>query len=345
MKLTRTAAATAGLLLTAATLASAEPVSLKMQSAFSSGLPSLGETGKYFADQVTTATNGDVEIRFEEPGALVSLGEIFGAVSSGSLDAGFAIPGYWSGINSALHVLVGVPFGPDAVTHMAWIQYGGGRELWTELYAPHNVVPVPCGIVPPEASGWFRNEIKTVEDLNGLKMRFGGLGAEVVKKLGVSVVSLSGGEVFPNLERGVIDATEFATPAIDSKLGLERVAKHYYFPGWHQQLATLEFLVNKDIWDGMTDAQRTAIENGCSAAIAHSLFKGTSEQAAPLAQFEEAGVTIHTWPDEILDALRAASEEVLAEQAAENPDFDRFYSSLKEFADKTETWKSRAYLK
>lgn len=326
-------------------VAAAEPVRLKMQSAFSSGLPSLGETGKHFADRVTTASDGAVTIRFEEPGALVSLGEIFGAVSDGSLDAGFSIPGYWSGINSAFHVLTGVPFGPDAITHLAWIEYGGGRELWTELYAPHNVVPVPCGVVPPEASGWFRQEVATVDDLKGLKMRFAGLGGEVVKKLGVSVVGLSGGEVFPNLERGVIDASEFATPAIDAKLGFERVAKHYYFPGWHQQLAVLEFIINKDIWDRLNESQKAAIENGCSAAILHSLLKGTSEQAAPLRQFEEAGVTIQTWSDDMLAAFQAASDEVLAEQSAQNPDFARLHNSLMEFSADVDTWKSRAYLK
>ncbi|MBO6838351.1 MAG: TRAP transporter substrate-binding protein [Alphaproteobacteria bacterium] len=325
--------------------AQAEPMRIRMQSAFSSGLPSLGETGKHFAEQVTAATDGDLTIRFEEPGAIVGLGEIFGAVSSGSLDAGFSIPGYWSGINSAFHVLTGIPFGPDAITHMAWIEYGGGREIWTELYAPHGVVPVPCGVVPPEASGWFRSEIKSVEDLNGLKMRFGGLGAEVVKKLGVSVVSLSGGEVFPNLERGVIDASEFATPAIDAILGMERVAKHYYFPGWHQQLAVLEFIVNKDVWDSMDDAQRAAIESGCRSAIVHSLLKGTSEQAGPLRKFQEAGVTVHTWSDEILKALEAATKDVMAEQSGENPDFERLYQSLTGFATEVDTWKSRAYLK
>lgn len=325
--------------------ASAQNVRLRMQSAFPSNLPSLGETGAYFATQVTTASKGELTIRFEEPGALVGVGEIFSAVSNGSLDSGFSIPGYWSGINPAFHVLTGVPFGPDAVTHMAWIEYGGGREIWAELYAKHNVVPIPCGVVPPEASGWFRKEIKTVQDLQGLKMRFAGLGAEVVKKLGVSVVSLSSGEVFPNLERGVIDATEFATPAIDVRLGLQRVAKHYYFPGWHQQTAALEFIIGKQRWEKLTAAQKAQIEGGCRAAIVQSLLKGSSEQAEPMKRIAEAGVTIHTWPEDILKALRKASDEVMAEQSKGNPDFDRLYKSLQAFVADVDVWRGRAFIR
>ncbi|MBL4696473.1 MAG: TRAP transporter substrate-binding protein [Rhizobiaceae bacterium] len=322
----------------------AEPAKITMQSAFGSNLPSLGETGKYFAEKVTKTTGGEVTIKFEEPGAFVRLPEIFGAVSSGSLDAGYTASTYSSGINSAHYIFTGIPFGPKGSEFLSWIYNGGGLELWQELYARQNIYVLPCGLMPAEASGWFRKEIKTPEDLKGLKMRFGGLGGVVMKKLGVSVVVMGGGDVVPALERGVLDASEFATPEIDQKLGLDKVAKYYYFPGWHQPTALLEFIINMKVWKKLDESQQLTIKTACKDAVLTGFVKGMSNQSKPMKELEAKGVNIKIWSPEMIEAFRAASNEVVSEFSAKNKDFKRAYDSMSSFRNEMEYWRSRAYV-
>ena len=161
--------------------------------------------------------------------------QAFDAVSSGALDAAWATPGFWTGKDIAFAVYSTVPFGPGIGEYLAWMKEGGGEKMMQELYAKYNIHSVMCHLIPPEASGWFRKEIKTLEDLKGLKMRFFGLGANVMQKLGVSTQLIQAGEIFQALQLGTIDATEFSMPVMDLSLGFHQVAKFYYFPGWHQQ--------------------------------------------------------------------------------------------------------------
>ena len=195
-------------------------------------------------DEVSKVSGGNINIKYFEPSALVPPLEIFDAVSTGGIDAGWSTPGYWAGKVPALQLFSSVPFGPPASEYMSWIYFGGGKDFYEELYARHNIKGVLCGIIPPEASGWFREEIKGPEDLKGLKMRFFGLGAKVMEKVGVSTQLLAGGDIYPALELGTIDSTEFAMPAIDLELGFYQIAKHYYFPGWHQQSTFMELMIN-----------------------------------------------------------------------------------------------------
>ena len=238
-----------------ASSAGEDTIRWKMASSFPGELVQLGTLGKRFEAKVQTASNDSLRLKFYEPGALVPALEIFDAVSSGSLDAGWSSSGYWAGKIPALQFFAAVPFGPNPGEYLAWLQFGGGVELRQELYAAHNIHALHCGMISPEGSGWFREEINSVEDLKGLKMRFFGLGAKVMEKLGVSTQLLAGGDIFPALELGTIDATEFSMPAIDLDLGFHQVAKHYYFPGWHQPSSLLELIINKERWDGV-DAQR-----------------------------------------------------------------------------------------
>ena len=232
----------------------------KMASTFPSSLAQIGTLGVRLEDRLKTVSDGNLQIKFFEPGALVPALEVFDAVSSGATDAGWSTPGYWAGKIPALPLFSAVPFGPPASEYMAWIYHGGGLKLFQEIYARHNIHGILCGIIPPEASGWFRNEIKSTEDLTGLKMRFFGLGAQVMEKIGVSTQLIAGGDIFPALELGTIDATEFSMPAIDLELGFYQVAKHYYFPGWHQQSTFLELLINLDKWNSMPEAWQTLFQ-------------------------------------------------------------------------------------
>ncbi len=208
-----------------------EPVRWNMGSAFGSRLTQLGTLGVNLSTQIEAVSGGNLQLKFFEPNALVAPLEIFDAVAAGTIDAAWSTPGFWVGKDEALALFSAVPFGPAAGEYAAWIYHGGGRELMDEIYAQHGIKSLVCGVIAPEAAGWFRREVRSLEDLAGLRMRFFGLGAKVMEKLGVSTQTLGGSDIFPALERGSIDATEFSMPAIDINLGFYEVAKHYYFPG------------------------------------------------------------------------------------------------------------------
>ncbi|MCB1490369.1 MAG: TRAP transporter substrate-binding protein [Rhodobiaceae bacterium] len=336
--------AVAALALTAsAGLANAD--TWQMQSTYPGSLTQLGTLGKRIAEQVGIATGGDITIEFQEPGALVPALEVFDAVSSGAVEAAWSTPGYWAGKVPALQLFGSVPFGPSAGEYLAWVKFGGGQQLFEEIYEKSNVHSVFCGVIAPEASGWFRKEINSPEDLKGLKMRFFGLGAKVMDKLGVSTQLLAGGDIFPALELGTIDATEFSMPAIDLNLGFYQVAKHYYFPGWHQQSTLFDLMINKDVWDGLDESTQKQIETVCDANITYGLAEGEAIQGKALAELQEKGVQIHKWSDEMLDTFRGAWDEVVQEQVAADADFARVWESLSKFRDEYAVWKDLGYLK
>ena len=329
----------------AAPAAAQEVAELNLAGFYPSTLMQLGEGAKKFADTVNTIGEGDIEITFFEPGALVPSLEIFDAVSTGSIDMGHASSGLWASKNPALVIYNAFPFGPSAGEYLAWLRYGGGEELRNEIYNPLGVHGITCGIIAPEASGWFREEITDLAQLEGLKMRFFGLGGKVMEKLGVEVQLLAGGDIYPALERGTIDATEFSMPAIDQGAGLFQIAKHYYFPGWHQQATPHDLIVNLDVWNGLNDQQKAIIQTTCDAVTAIEFAQGEAIQFEALQRMQEEGVTFHTWTDDQLATFREKWEEVLAEEIAANEDFERIWNDLSEFRENYATWAELGYLK
>ncbi|MFN0262535.1 TRAP transporter substrate-binding protein [Tepidamorphus sp. 3E244] len=316
-----------------------------MQSTYASSLTQLGTMGKVVSDRLSAMSDGEVNIKFQEPGAIVPALETFDAVSSGAVQAGWSTPGYWTGKDTSLALFAAVPFGPSAGEYYAWFKFGGGKELFDEIYHQYNIHSVICGVIAPEASGWFRKEINSVDDLKGLKMRFFGLGAKVMQKLDVSTQLLAGGDIFPALELGTIDATEFSMPAIDLKLGFYQVAKHYYFPGWHQQSTMFELMINLDEWNALDDSTRAMIETACEANFAYGLAEGEAIQFSALEELQEKGVNIHSWPQEMLDTLNTTWLEVVEEEKAANPSFTKVWESLSAFREKYKLWKDLGYLK
>ena len=324
--------------------AMADRLRWKMASAFPSSLVQLGSGGVRLSDRLEDMSAGEIELRFFEPNALVPPLEMFDAISAGSLDAAWSVPGYWFGREPSLALFSAVPFGPRAGEYLAWMYHGGGHELMDEVYAKHNIKSLICGVIAPEASGWFRTEINSVQDLEGLKMRFFGLGAKVMEKVGVSTQLLAGGDIYPALERGSIDATEFSMPAIDLDLGFYQVAKHYYFPGWHQQSTLFELMINMDKWNALDDQQKAMIEAACHANVAAMLAEGEAIQFAAMQELQDKGVTLHRWPEDILDTLRGAWGEVATELAAEDESFRKSWESLQAFRRNYAIWNDLGYL-
>lgn len=326
------------------TSAFADKVRLKMGSTFPSKLVQLGSLGKKLEGTVKEMSGGDIRLKFFEPGALVPALELFDAVKNGSVDAGWSTPGYWQGKESSLALFSAVPFGPSASEYAAWLYFGGGEELMQKVYAKHNIHSMICGVIAPEASGWFRKEINSIEDLKGLKMRFFGLGAKVMEKLGVSTQLLGAADIYPALERGTIDATEFSQPAIDLNLGFYQIAKHYYFPGWHQQSTTFELMVNKAKWDSLNDQQRAILQGACRANYAMGMAEGEAIQGKALKELKSKGVIIHRWSPEILAEIKSKWEEVAVELAGSDPSFKEAWDSLQAFRAEYKVWNDLGYL-
>jgi TRAP-type mannitol/chloroaromatic compound transport system substrate-binding protein len=327
------------------TAASAQET-LEMTSAFGKNLPILGTAAVDFAAKVNSIST-EVEIEHFDPGELVPTLEALEAVSNGSVDAGFTTSGYWQGKMTAASLFAAVPFGPEAGEFMAWMLYDDGHRLFQQMYDDNgfNVHVEPCGIIAPETSGWFKQEITSLEDLEGLNMRFFGLGAEVMQKLGVSTSLLAGGDIFPALERGAIDATEFSMPRIDARLGFHQIAKFNYFPGWHQPATMFELIVNKDRWEDLDEIAQNQIKVACQANITTSLAEGEATNfSAMVDNVENNGVTIKSWTPEQLATFESAWNEVAAELAAEDAFFAEVWADLQEFRTGYKTWGDTIYL-
>lgn len=317
-----------------------------MPSAYPGSLTLIGEAGIRFTKHVSRLTGGSLEIKFHEPGALVPALQAIEAVSQGSAEMAYSAPGFFAKADTAFIIFSSVPFGPAIPEYMAWVFNGGGLQLSREMFAKHNVVNVPCNVIPPESSGWFRKEIKSVDDLKGLKMRFFGLGAKVMEKLGVATQLLAPGDIFQALQLGTIDATEFSLPMMDQKFGFYQVAKFYYFPGWHQQASWQEVYINKEKWDSLSDQHRGAIEAACALTIQEVISEGEASQWKALTEMRDKhGVQIKTWPPEMMAAIEKAWGEVAKEESDKNPNFKRVFDAFTAFRKDYAIWKGIGYLK
>ena len=340
------ALALAGLTTFAAVDATAQDrVRMKMHSAFAGNLPILGPAGKRIVTTAEEISNRTLQLRFYEPGALVPAIGYMDSLSEGALEAVYSTPGFDVAKEPAVAFFAAVPFGPGFGEYLAWFDYGGGNELMDGIYSGWGVKAQICGVIPPEASGWFRQPINSVEELRGLKMRFFGLGAKVMEKFGVSTQLLAAGDIYPALELGTIDATEFSMPAMDEGLGFFQVAKHYYFPGWHQQATTNELLLNAKTYEGLSQWHKDVLRVTCGYNKYAEFVEGEAKQGPAIDAMRSKGVTIHQWPAEAIDKFEAAWKEVAAEEAQKSEVFARIWDSYNAYREKYASWKELGYLK
>lgn len=312
----------------AAGTASAEQKVLDVALTFPTDMVYFGDGAKEMARTIEMLSEGEIKFKLHGAGDMVPALEVFNAVSSGAIPAGWDYVGYWSSIVPVAGLIGAMPFGPSPDVLLGWTYDGGGLEIIQKAYDQYDVKILPCHLTSAEAGGWFNREINSVEDLKGLKIRISGLGGKVLNKLGASTQLIAGGEIYVALERGRIDATEFSMPVIDQQLGFHRVAKYYYFPGWHQPSTWNSLIINKDVWDSFDARQQDLMWAACKANIAWSLQVASGRQAAAIEDFEEAGVQVERFPQPVLDALREASAEVLEEESQSDPFFKEAYESL-----------------
>ena len=312
--------------------------------AFATNLPVLGDNILYVQGAVEAASGGRIVMQLFEPGEIVPPFNIVDAVREGKVPAGYTWLGYDQGKIPASPLIGAVPFGMEPWEFTAWWFDAGGRQLGEALYAKYDVHPLLCGIIGPETAGWFRQPINSLDDLDGLKIRFAGLGGRVIERLGASVTMIPGGEIFQALEKGAIDASEYSLPIVDEALGFDRIAKINYFPGWHQPFSAAHLAVNKSAWDNLDASQRGVFEAACTAGVARNLARSEALQGPVLAKFDASGVSTLRLPLPILRELERVTEAVMAEEAEQDEDFRTIYAAQRAFREAYARWKRLAYL-
>jgi len=318
----------------------AEPAARwRMASAFAATLPQLGTLAKRVETETWRVSGGEMEIAFNPPGALVPLAEAFDAVKSGAIEAAFASPARWRNRSPALELFAAVPFGPSAREYLAWFYFGGGRELFDGVNEKLGVHGLICGMVAPSAAGWFKKRIRTPDDLKGVRMGIVGLGAAVMKRLGVETTALEPGDIFVAFEAGGLDAAAYSMPAIDERLGLQQMAKHYYFPGWHRPATLYQLLINRDAWQALSGTQRAQLESVCGDNVRHGLAEGEALQFQALKRIAAKGIQVRRWPRPVLEALRESWRAVATERAARNPTFKKVWNALVAFRTDYAVWR------
>ncbi|MGW8368243.1 MAG: TRAP transporter substrate-binding protein [Gammaproteobacteria bacterium] len=315
----------------------------KMVTTWPPKLPGLGTGAEDLARAIERDSGGRIRVHFYAAGELVPPLEVFDAVSSGTAEMGHGAAYYWKGKAEAAQFFATVPFGMNAVEMNAWLYYGGGLELWREVYAPFGLVPFPAGNSGVQMGGWFNREINSLDDLVGLKMRIPGLGGEVLKRVGVTPVNVPASELFTALQTGTIDATEWVGPYNDLALGLFRAAKYYYYPGWHEPGPTLECIVNQAAWESLPDDLQGIVESACAQVNVRmqSEFMARNQDSLTVL-IEEHGVEPRPFPDDMLRELKRVTDQVLDERSAADPVFKRVRDAYKAYQKKMAKWQDIA---
>ncbi|PIE41044.1 MAG: ABC transporter substrate-binding protein [Gammaproteobacteria bacterium] len=305
----------------------------KLVTTWPKHFPGLGSAPENFAKAVNEMSNGRLQIKVFGAKELVPAMEVFDSVSRGAAEMGHGAAYYWKGKSPAAQFFTVVPFGLNAQEMNGWLHYGGGLELWRELYGQFNLVPFAGGSTGVQMAGWFNKEINSVADLKGLKMRIPGLAGEALQRLGGIPVNLPGGEIFTALQTGAIDATEWVGPYNDLTFGLHKAAKYYYYPGWHEPGSMLEFIVNKDQWNKLPDDLKAIVTYAARAINQDMLDEYTARNNIALQKLiNEHGVQVKHLPDDVLKALKQASNEVIAENIEKDPFAKKVYQSFKAFS-------------
>jgi TRAP-type mannitol/chloroaromatic compound transport system substrate-binding protein len=304
----------------------------RLVTTWPANFPGLGTGAIEFAKRVEACSGGRLKIRIYGDGELVPAFEIFDAVSSGTAELGHGASYYWKGKVPAASFFASVPFGLIAQEMNAWLYFGGGWDLWKEAYAPFGILPAPCGSSGTQMGGWFRKEIRSMADIQGLKMRIPALGGEIIARAGGTPVTMPGSEIFTSLQSGAIDAAEWIGPYNDLAFGLHKAAKYYYYPGWQEPGSTLEMIINKAAFETLPEDLREILLTCASATNDRMAAEFTARNAEALQTLiRDHGVRVRPYPEDVMRELQRLSAEVLAEASGTDPLFRRVLESLQAF--------------
>ncbi len=337
--LLRTAILATACLMLASPVLAAEKVRWKLAMTWSSTLTPLASAAPRMAEMVAKMTDGNFEIRVEGSEKHKAPLGILDMVKGGQFEMGHTASYYWKGKDISSVFFTTVPFGMTADEQYAWLYFDDGNRLQQKVYDKFDVYSLPGGNTGVQMGGWFRNEIKSLDDLKGLKMRIPGIAGEVFAKLGVNVTNIPPGELYTALDRGTIDALEWVGPSMDIKMGFHKIAPFYY-AGWHEPAADMQFLINKEAYAKLSPAYQAILH----AAIQAVVFDITSEnfdansRAWDAMKKEFPNIKVMTFPEEVIQAMKKANDEVMAAYAAENPEFKEIYDSQQAYLEMARTW-------
>ncbi len=310
-----------------------------VRSSFPTHLPHLGAMVERFERDLWRVSDGAFEIRIQEPAPEEDVEAALNAVVGGTVDAFFTTPALWANRSVALQLFGAVPFGMDARAYLSWMTFGKGRPLLDETMTQEGLHAVPCGMATAQGAGWFLEPLRTIEDLQGLKIRFTGLGARVLDHLGVTVVPLPGRDILTSLEAGAIGGAAFSTPAADLALGFHKVAGHLYFPGWQAPATVFYLVVNAERWATLPAVRQTQVSIVCGNDTLASLAESDAVQFAALKKIVRDGGEVHRLPKEIQNALEDSWRAVAEEESSTNKDFRKVLASMRAFEPDYRIWR------
>ena len=312
---------------------------IRLVTTWPKNFPGLGTGAERFAQRITQGSEGKLQAKVFAAGELVPPFESFDAVSGGTAEIYHGAEYYWQGKSTGFNFFAAVPFGLTATEMDAWIHHGGGQELWDELAADFNLKPFAAGNTGVQMGGWFNKEINSLEDYSGLKIRMPGLGGEVLRQIGAAAVNLPGGEIFPSLQSGAIDATEWVGPWNDLAFGFYKVAQFYYYPGFHEPGTTLSTGVNRQLWESLTSDQQSLIASAAAAENNFTLAEFNARNNASLNELVSThGVQVKRFSNDVMNAIGNAAGQVVADAAAGDPLTQRIYDSFIDFRKNAIAW-------
>ena len=328
----------AGTVAAPASAQSRPAINWRLASSFPKSLDTIFGASEILSRRVAESTEGRFQLRVFAAGELVPALQVLDAVQNGTVECGHTAPYYYIGKDPAFAFATALPFGLNARQQNAWMYYGGGAEAVADLFKDYGCIQFPAGNTGAQMGGWFRNEIRSVEDLKGLKFRIGGLGGEVLAKLGVVAQQIAGGDIYPALERGAIDAAEWVGPYDDEKLGFHKVARNYYYPGWWEGGPQLSVVVNLKKWAELPKPYQSAFEAGCAEANIHMLARYDAKNPAALRRLVAGGARLRTFPRPVMEAARNVANQLYAELAQKSAHFKRIYGAWNHFRGEQFLW-------
>ncbi len=318
---------------------SASPkINWRLTSSFPKALDTIFGAAETMTRYVREATDGNFNIQVFAAGEIVPGLQAADAVTNGTVECAHTASYYYWGKDPVYALGTAIPFGLNARQQNAWFYHGGGNDLMNEFYATQNLYGLVCGNTGAQMGGWFRKEINTLEDLKGVKMRIGGMGGKIIEKVGVVPQQIAGGDIYPSLEKGTIDATEWVGPYDDEKLGFHKVAKYYYYPGWWEGGPVLHVMVNKEKWEGLPKPYQAAMTAACQAANSDMLASYDAKNPAALKRLVAGGAVLRPFSQEILAASYEAAKSTYAEISASNPTFKKIYEQQLAFKKDSYLW-------
>jgi len=333
------AAATAVTTIAAPAVAQSQPeINWRLASSFPKSLDTLFGASEYMAKRVSEATDGKFQIRVFAAGEIVPGLQVLDAVQSDTVELAHTASYYFVGKDPTFALDCAIPFGPNQRQHNAWLWHGGGLALLREFFKDFNVYNIPTGNTGTQMGGWFRKEIKTTKDLEGLKFRIAGLAGNALTKLGVVPQQIAGGDIYAALEKGTIDAAEWVGPYDDEKLGFAKVAKYYYYPGWWEGCAALSTYVSINKWQNLPKHYQVILETACAEAGTWMMGKYDAQNPDALKRLLAGGALLRPFPPEVMEAAYKAVQELYAEISAKNAKFKKIYDPWKAFVELENQW-------